>query len=199
MLSILVYCISTDESTSPFCYPYTMTFYYLTSTFTTTAYGDIYAITTFEMVFISLFAISSKVWFGLCLSDILSGVQNYIDLSYHLASNLVLVSRSLSFHSITTFTYRYRPTVGMQAFYLHHVYSTSILFQKLYRDYGVPPQLLDRVKSYLTHAWAQNKGNIIPELLDQAPECLRIDILYATYSEHFNNVRNEGSMTMELD
>ena len=69
-----------------------MTMYYMTSTFTTTAYGDIYAITAFEMLFVAVLALSSKVWFGLLLADLMSGVQNYVDLSYHLSCNRVLVS-----------------------------------------------------------------------------------------------------------
>ncbi|CAG7833944.1 unnamed protein product [Allacma fusca] len=70
--------------------PYTWSMYFILSTFTTTAYGDLLPVTIFEMILISLTAFSSVLWFGLVLSDILSGLQNTIDTSYHLAADVVL-------------------------------------------------------------------------------------------------------------
>ena len=68
--------------------------YFILSTFTTTAYGDILAVDYFEKLLTAFVAFSSLIWFGLVLSDMLSGLQNTVDTSYHLAADVVLVKIS---------------------------------------------------------------------------------------------------------
>jgi len=146
-----------------------MTLYFLVNTFTTTGYGDIYPITTFEILFISIVAILSKVYVGVALTDVLSGLQYYIDKTYHLSADMVLVSR--------------------EADRLDLLLTLLIpVLQKLYRSYGVPHFLTNRVRSYFTNAWQQNGGIITPDLLHQAPEVHRLDICYDAYGHVLQNV-----------
>jgi len=140
-----------------------------------TAYGDILPVTLFEMLFISVIAISSKIWLGLALSDILSGVQNHTDITYHLAADGVMVRSIIKWLLTKVFAER----VNQLWFPLS---------QKLYGELGVRRETLKKLIEYLTHNWIQNKGVIIPEFVHKAPASMKMDLYAAVYGDHFRKV-----------
>ncbi|XP_030020261.2 uncharacterized protein LOC115440191 [Manduca sexta] len=49
---------------------------------------------------------------------------------------------------------------------------------------GLSPSLLESVKEYTEQLWRRQRGNWLPELAQQAPPCLREDLLDALYMHH---------------
>ncbi|CAK1556427.1 unnamed protein product [Leptosia nina] len=49
---------------------------------------------------------------------------------------------------------------------------------------GLSSVLLDSVKEYTKQLWQRQRGNWLPELAQQAPQCLREDMLCALYMHH---------------
>ncbi|CAH0715727.1 unnamed protein product, partial [Brenthis ino] len=64
-------------------------------------------------------------------------------------------------------------------------YEVNILMTSL-RHSGLSPILLKSVREYTTQLWQRQRGNWLPELAQQAPHCLREDLLSALYLHHLH-------------
>ncbi|CAH2096427.1 unnamed protein product [Euphydryas editha] len=64
-------------------------------------------------------------------------------------------------------------------------YDVNILITSL-RDSGLSPTLLQSVREYTKQLWQRQRGNWLPELAQQAPECLREDLLGSLYMHHLH-------------
>ncbi|XP_063825927.1 uncharacterized protein LOC135075413 [Ostrinia nubilalis] len=66
--------------------------------------------------------------------------------------------------------YQYDYGVNNLSTYLHHS--------------GLSPTLLRNIQEYTRQLWERQRGNWLPELAHQAPQCLREDLLSALYMHH---------------
>ncbi|XP_045447816.1 uncharacterized protein LOC123656152, partial [Melitaea cinxia] len=64
-------------------------------------------------------------------------------------------------------------------------YDVNVLITSL-RDSGLSPTLLESVREYTKQLWQRQRGNWLPELAQQAPECLREDLLGSLYIHHLH-------------
>ncbi|XP_050351167.1 uncharacterized protein LOC126773950 [Nymphalis io] len=65
-------------------------------------------------------------------------------------------------------------------------YDVNILITSL-RHSGLSPALLESVREYTKQLWQRQRGNWLPELAHQAPNCLREDLLGSLYIHHLNS------------
>ncbi|XP_045487137.1 uncharacterized protein LOC110995240 [Pieris rapae] len=66
-----------------------------------------------------------------------------------------------------------------------YTYDYEVQSLILYLEHnGLCPVLLDSVKKYTKQLWQRQRGNWLPELAQQAPQCLREDMLSALYMHH---------------
>ncbi|XP_060803400.1 uncharacterized protein LOC106129229 [Amyelois transitella] len=64
-------------------------------------------------------------------------------------------------------------------------YDFSVRTLNIYLQHsGLSPSLIRSVVEYTNHLWHRQRGNWLPELAHQAPDCLREDILSALYLYH---------------
>ncbi|CAG4956404.1 unnamed protein product [Colias eurytheme] len=66
-----------------------------------------------------------------------------------------------------------------------YTYDYDVESLVLYLEHtGLCPVLLDALKNYTKQLWERQRGNWLPELAQQAPQCLREDMLSALYMHH---------------
>ncbi|XP_038210062.1 uncharacterized protein LOC119830942 [Zerene cesonia] len=66
-----------------------------------------------------------------------------------------------------------------------YTYDYDVESLVLYLEHnGLCPVLLDSLKNYTKQLWERQRGNWLPELAQQAPQCLREDMLSALYMHH---------------
>ncbi|XP_072948799.1 uncharacterized protein [Epargyreus clarus] len=120
-------------------------------------------------------------------------IYTHSDVDSVVAINLKQVYYKVFINFVISLIYVWVLSVAISDIYtklrnLYHYDSNVIDLLTYLHHNGLSPVLLKSVKEYTNQLWQRQKGNWLPELAQQAPQCLREDIFGALYIHHIQTL-----------